>query len=93
MLVTKTRAELVRLETRELRTREEIVALQRQWDELWMNCAEATPFQSPGWLIPWYEHLVTCGVRFLTYRTNSRLVGIAPFFERWRDSIDGRQCQ
>jgi CelD/BcsL family acetyltransferase involved in cellulose biosynthesis len=34
----------------------ELHDLATQWDELWRRDPNATPFQSPHWLLPWWEH-------------------------------------
>jgi CelD/BcsL family acetyltransferase involved in cellulose biosynthesis len=34
---------------------EQLAAREPQWRELWLRSADATPFQSPMWLLPWWR--------------------------------------
>lgn len=34
----------------------QLEALAPPWRELWQRCPDATPFQSPEWLLPWWRH-------------------------------------
>jgi CelD/BcsL family acetyltransferase involved in cellulose biosynthesis len=51
-----------------------------EWSQLWQEHPEATPFQSPEWLLPWWRHLGGGELRVLTLRSAGKLVGIAPLF-------------
>ena len=31
--------------------------LRPDWEALWQTVPDATPFQSPAWLIPWWRHV------------------------------------
>jgi CelD/BcsL family acetyltransferase involved in cellulose biosynthesis len=42
-------------------TTEELAALAPAWDELWRRTPSATPFQSPHWLMPWFERFGSGG--------------------------------
>jgi CelD/BcsL family acetyltransferase involved in cellulose biosynthesis len=69
------------LVTRELRSTEELKAFVPQWWLLWRRVQQATPFQSPAWLIPWWEcfrpgQLCTIAVE----EEKGRLVGLAPLY-------------
>ncbi|MGA1875832.1 MAG: GNAT family N-acetyltransferase [bacterium] len=63
----------------DLTTTGALKALQLDWLRLWSRCPGATPFQSPGWLIPWWEHFGQGELRLLTLRHEGRLIGLAPF--------------
>ncbi len=55
--------------------------LRDEWSELWDSDPLATVFQSPDWLLPWTRHLWGGGkLRVVTFRSRSRLVGVAPLF-------------
>nr|MDQ2898498.1 GNAT family N-acetyltransferase [Acidobacteriota bacterium] len=67
---------------------EGLEALAPEWSELWARCPEATPFQSPQWLLPWLRNLYRGGeIWALALRCESRLAGIAPLFihRHWRN--------
>jgi CelD/BcsL family acetyltransferase involved in cellulose biosynthesis len=60
---------------------EDLEALRPQWDRLWREDPQATPFQSPQWLLPWWKHLGQGRLRTLTLRDeDGRLVGLAPLY-------------
>jgi CelD/BcsL family acetyltransferase involved in cellulose biosynthesis len=71
----------VPLVTRELRTTEELKALAPQWWRLWRRLPQATPFQSPAWLIPWWECFRPGLLRTIAVEEGKgRLVGLAPLY-------------
>ena len=56
-----------------------LYALRPEWETLWENCPEASPFQHPFWLLSWWEKFGADKRLFtLTFRSNGNLVGIAP---------------
>lgn len=67
-------------------TLEEIIdlpALERlrpEWQALWHLLPEATPFQLPAWLIPWWRHVGEGALLVLAMREAGRLVGFFPFY-------------
>lgn len=54
-------------------------ALESEWWPLWWRSV-ATPFQSPQWLIPWWEHFGQGELRTLVLRRNRRLVAVVPLY-------------
>ena len=62
----------------EATTIEELERLRGQWLELWRRCPQATPFQSPAWLIAWWKHLGQGQLWVLALRQEQRLVGVVP---------------
>jgi CelD/BcsL family acetyltransferase involved in cellulose biosynthesis len=55
--------------------------IEREWDELWRRDPNATPFQSPHWLLPWWEHFGGDGeLRTAITRDDGRLSSLAPFY-------------
>lgn len=68
----------LRLET--ITTSERLVSLRLHWSDLWESCPNATPFQSPEWLLPWWDQLGRGRLFTLAVWDNNRLVGLAPLF-------------
>ena len=54
--------------------------LEAEWLSLWSNCPDASPFQHPRWLMPWWRHFGS-GKSLLTLamRDQERLVAVASF--------------
>ena len=48
--------------------------LRPEWEALWRAVPEATPFQSPAWLIPWWRHVGEGALLVLALRAAGRLV-------------------
>jgi len=42
-------------------TIESLESLAPEWDALWRRATNATPFQSPHWLLPWWTHFANGG--------------------------------
>lgn len=57
-------------------------AVREEWLQLWARSPDATPFQSPAWLIPWWRHFGGGEPLVLAVREQGRLVGLAPFYVR-----------
>ncbi len=55
-------------------------ALEMPWWTLFDGCPEATPFQSPAWLIAWWRAFHPGDLRTIAIRDGDRLVGLAPFY-------------
>lgn len=53
-----------------------------EWQELWRRAADATPFQSPHWLLPWWRSFGTRRPAVLAARAAGRLVGVLPLYIR-----------
>lgn len=67
------------LETRILRSANELVPLSEQWYDLWFRSGQS-PFQSPMWLLPWIEHFTGDNLVVVAIHAESKLVAIAPFY-------------
>jgi CelD/BcsL family acetyltransferase involved in cellulose biosynthesis len=63
-----------------IRSAAELEALEPAWWELWRRSRASTPFQSPAWLIPWWRHFHPGELMAAAAWTESRLVGLAPFY-------------
>ena len=71
------------------RSRVEVVAslaelerLRPDWMALWRRARGATPFQSPDWLIPWWQHIGEGELLTVAFHDEAegRLVGLAPLY-------------
>jgi CelD/BcsL family acetyltransferase involved in cellulose biosynthesis len=66
-----------------------------EWDSL--AIANAMPLMSPGWILPWWQHLAPADAkpRVVAVRDGSELIGLAPFYvDRYSHPgrIDYRLC-
>ncbi len=68
------------LEIEEVASAAGLEALQPAWLDLWERASDATPFQSPAWLIPWWHHFGQGELLTLAIRRGGELVGLAPFY-------------
>lgn len=59
-----------------LRSTDDLLALRPAWSDLWRRDPDATPFQSPEWLIPWWHHFSEGELRVLTICRAGQLTGI-----------------
>ncbi|HET7625069.1 MAG TPA: GNAT family N-acetyltransferase [Verrucomicrobiae bacterium] len=69
-----------------LTTRAAFESLEPEWLELWENSANATPFQSPIWLVPWWRHFGNNHLWCCAMRCDGALVGFAPLLIDHLDS-------
>jgi CelD/BcsL family acetyltransferase involved in cellulose biosynthesis len=58
----------------------ELLAIESAWWLLWERCSRRTPFQSPGWLLPWYRAFRPGKPVAFAFWDAGRLVGIAAFY-------------
>ncbi|MFP5238059.1 MAG: GNAT family N-acetyltransferase [Acidobacteriota bacterium] len=63
-----------------IRRREELAALAAQWSALCRHDPNATPFQSPEWLLPWARQFARRDLRCITIRQRTRLIGLIPAY-------------
>jgi CelD/BcsL family acetyltransferase involved in cellulose biosynthesis len=76
----------VRLQTCILDNLYALQRLQPDWSELHTLDHRGTPFQSPAWLIPWWEAFGSGRLFTLAVFDGSALVGLAPLFiHPWQD--------
>src|SRR5215211_4732848 len=64
-------------------------ALEREWQELYQDSPNATPFQSWAWLYSWWEcYGADYELRLVTIWDDESLVGLLPFMlERSRPGV------
>ena len=74
------------LRTAVLRSAGEFAALEEEWEDLYHNSAQATPFQSWAWLYSWWESYgEDYELRLVTVRDGrGLLVGVAPLMLKHR---------
>src|SRR5438270_11999306 len=60
---------------------EDIARLVPGWLALWRRC-EATPFQSPQWLLAWCRHFADGELQIVTAREGDGLLGVLPLYTR-----------
>jgi len=53
-----------------------------EWRALWERCPDATPFQSPDWVLPWWRHLGRGHPHCVLIRRHGRLAGVLPLYGR-----------
>jgi CelD/BcsL family acetyltransferase involved in cellulose biosynthesis len=68
------------LEVDEVTTGATLEALAPAWHDLWRRAPAATPFQSPSWLLPWWQEVGDGELRVLLARRAGRLVGLVPMY-------------
>lgn len=57
-----------------------LTALAPQWRALFDRAPDASPFQTPEWLLAWRAHFLGAGLWTLAFRREGRLVALAPMF-------------
>ena len=62
-----------------IRDGESLCALEGEWWALWRR-SPATPFQSPAWLLPWWNTFHPGELLSVAVREGSRLVALAPLY-------------
>src|SRR4051794_3674107 len=53
--------------------------LSGDWWELWRRCPNATPFQCPAWLLPWWRHFSPGRLTCVAAWRDQRLIGLGLF--------------
>jgi CelD/BcsL family acetyltransferase involved in cellulose biosynthesis len=57
-----------------------LAELEAEWWKLWSRCPTTTPFQSPAWLLPWWNAFAPGRLCVVTGRDAQRLVALAPLY-------------
>jgi CelD/BcsL family acetyltransferase involved in cellulose biosynthesis len=63
-----------------LTTSAELESLRAEWKALWLEDPNATPFQAPEWLLPWWHHFGQQELRVLTICDAQGLLALVPFY-------------
>ncbi len=61
-------------------------ARQAQWFLLWRNTADATPFQSPAWLLCWAKHYAPDRTGAIALLEGDEMLALLPYFT-WNDTV------
>jgi CelD/BcsL family acetyltransferase involved in cellulose biosynthesis len=64
--------------TRIFRSAAELAPIVDEWRALFGRCPDATPFQSPDWLLPWIEVFCPRNLLVAVFRSRQHLIGLAP---------------
>jgi CelD/BcsL family acetyltransferase involved in cellulose biosynthesis len=62
-----------------VRDAEALAALVPEWRQFWRRM-DATLFQSPDWLTPWWDIFAPGELRIVTVREGDKLIGLAPLY-------------
>jgi CelD/BcsL family acetyltransferase involved in cellulose biosynthesis len=56
-----------------------------EWSQFYAGAPQATPFQSPEWLLTWWRHFGSGQLQIFTFRDeDKRLIGVIPcFLHKW----------
>ncbi len=57
-----------------------LFALHDEWNALWRRTLDASPFQSPAWLLPWWRQFGTGLPRVTVLRERGALAGVLPLY-------------
>lgn len=68
-----------------------LAAVAGEWRELCDRAPQATVFQTPDWLLPWWKHLGGGDVCSLALRSGGRLRALAPLFRHGMPGTSIRQ--
>lgn len=69
-----------RLACARITSAEALEGVSAEWDELWARCPDATPFQSPAWLLPWWRAFGNGELHVFTFRQGGDLVAFVPLY-------------
>jgi CelD/BcsL family acetyltransferase involved in cellulose biosynthesis len=59
---------------------ERLHAIRDDWLRLWASLPDGTPFQSPDWLLPWWNHFGEGPLFSFAFWQGGELVGLAPLY-------------
>lgn len=68
------------LEVDEIHEPDALASLADDWWDLWQCSPTATPFQSPAWLIAWWNAFTPGKLMALAVRDRGRLIALAPLY-------------
>jgi len=72
-------------------TTRDLEAFRHEWSALWAADPNATPFQSPEWLLPWWHQFGQPGLRAVVIRESGRPIGLLPLYIYFDGARDERQ--
>ena len=68
------------VEFRLLTTSEELLGFVPQWRSMWLHDPNATPFQSPEWLVPWWKQFGNDQLCAVVILRGPDAIGLLPFY-------------
>lgn len=68
------------IEAELIRSDDALLRLLPEWWGLWQRAERATPFQSPGWLVPWWKSFHPGDVFSVALRRHGELIALAPLY-------------
>ena len=68
------------LHTKVLHSKTELQSIEEEWSTLWSQDIDATPFQSPQWLIPWAQCFGADRLLSIAIYRDQRLVALVPLY-------------
>jgi CelD/BcsL family acetyltransferase involved in cellulose biosynthesis len=74
-----------------IRTTQELEAFTPGWTALWREDRNATPFQSPEWLLPWWRQFQQPDLRAVVITDGGRTAAFLPFYVYREPSTGERQ--
>ena len=63
-----------------LTTSEELLGFVPQWRSMWLQDPNATPFQSPEWLVPWWKQFGNEQLCAVAIFRGGKSIGLLPFY-------------
>jgi CelD/BcsL family acetyltransferase involved in cellulose biosynthesis len=78
-------------EVGEATTADALERLHPEWAALWARCPDATPFQSPEWVLAWWQRFGGSDQWVITLRRAGRLAAVLPLFV-WRTPAGVRKA-
>lgn len=73
------------LDSRIVTSADALARLEPAWKALWRRTQQATPFQSPAWLLAWWQTFHPGELATATVHLGDRLVAVAPFYIERRE--------
>jgi CelD/BcsL family acetyltransferase involved in cellulose biosynthesis len=73
-----------------IRSTAELHANVPRWSALWRDDPQASPFQSPDWLVPWWHHFGQENLRAVVITRDDAWIGFLPFY-LYRDPYTGER--
>jgi len=68
------------MQARLIRRANELDELAPAWWALWRKCPNSTPFQSPGWLLPWWQTFAPGELLSVAVISEDRLLALAALY-------------
>ena len=68
------------MQARLIRRANELDGLAPAWWALWRKCPNSTPFQSPGWLLPWWQTFAPGELLSVAVISEDRLLALAALY-------------